>query len=54
MEQSASKIVGKLVMMIGLGMCIYAGVAGEGWYGAIGGLVVLGGRIIDEYFDDWF
>jgi len=54
MQQTTSKIVGKLVTLVGLSMGVYAGIAGEGWYAAIGGLVILGGRVIDEYFDDWF
>ncbi|MCC5935936.1 MAG: hypothetical protein JJU34_01520 [Lunatimonas sp.] len=54
MQHSASKIIGKLVMLIGLGMCVYGGVVKEGIFGAIGGLVTLLGRFIDEYFDEWF
>lgn len=54
MEQSNSKIFGKIVLLIGLGMCVYGGVQKEGLVAAIGGLVILLSRVIDEYFDEWF
>ena len=52
MEQS--KIIGKLILLTGLGMSAFGAGTSQGVFVAIGSLVILAGRLVDEYWDDWF
>lgn len=53
MERSASKVIGKLLQLIGV-IIILWGIITKNPAGAIGVLVGLIGRVIDEYWDNWF
>ncbi len=49
-----SKIVGRIILMAGLGMAAYGGFSNQGLITAIGSFVILAGKLVDEYWDDWF
>lgn len=53
MNNSVSKFIGKLLQLIGVVIILW-GIITKNPAGAIGVLVGLIGRVIDEYWDDWF
>jgi hypothetical protein len=53
MDRSPSKFIGKLLQLIGV-IIILWGIIAKDPAGGIGVLVLVIGRIIDEYWDDWF
>ena len=53
MNYSISNIIGKLIQLTGIAVIIW-GLATKNPAGAIGTLIALLGRAIDEYWEDWF
>jgi len=53
MDTPVSKIVGKLLQLIGV-IIILWGLITKNPAGGIGVFVGFIGRVIDEYWDDWF
>jgi hypothetical protein len=53
LETSVSKLIGKLLQLIGVIIIVW-GLIAKNPAGGIGVLVGLIGRVIDEYWDDWF
>jgi len=53
MEKSVSKFIGALLRLTGLGIILW-GLITKNPAGGFGVLVGLIGRVIYEYFDDWF
>ena len=54
MDNPVSKVIGKGMILIGLGIGLYAMLAKDPLVGIIGGSAAMLGRVIDEYFYDWF
>jgi len=50
---SVSKLIGKLLQFAGVFICLWGAITYNP-AGAIGALVAMIGRVIDEYWDDWF
>ena len=53
MDSSISKAIGKLLQLIGVIIIVW-GLSTKNPAGGIGVLVGFIGRVIDEYWDDWF
>jgi hypothetical protein len=53
MDQPTSKIIGKLAMLIGT-VILFIAALSDPFLGFIGAPIVVIGRVMDEYFEDWF
>ena len=54
MEQSTSKIIGKLLQLVVVVLLIIGFISEDPAPGGIGVLVGFIGRIVETYWDDWF